>query len=321
LDRAAGSHEGEFSAVLHRRRFRSGFRLNQQFLRPAALAAVITLAACSASQTAGSPGSLVPSTQTRHVQDTLGGIPLTVRMYDAPLPQSGDAHVYLAIAGMDVVAGGIAQHLVSYESARTIDLLTLKQTALVLTGTVPAGSYDTMRLLVDTTQSNVTIDGHVYPMIFTRHGPHQPSIVAIDAPVDVSGAPGQAVPIDVDFNVLESISLRGNYAYARPKLVLARSAARVIGRVVNVAGSPIQNATVVAYDRQGAIANTTVTEPDGSFVLHALKPGQYHLVVLNSYRTEGGDLVEARGATSPLGASTDITLAPADVLDLGALSD
>jgi hypothetical protein len=295
--------------------------LNQPFLRSAALAALIALAACSASGTAGSTGSVVPNTQTRHVQDTWGGIALAVSMYDAPLPKSGDAHVYLAVAGMDVVGGGVAQPLVSYGSPRMVDLLTLKHTALLLSGTVPAGSYDTIRLLVDTTQSNVTIDGRVYPMIFARHGRQQPAIVAIDAPIAVTGAPGQAVPLDVDFNVLESISLRGDYAYTRPKLVVARSAARVIGRIVNVAGAPVENATVAAYDRQGAVANTTVTEPDGSFVLHALKPGQYHIAVLNRYLTEGGDLVEARGATSAVGATTDITVAPADVLDLGALVD
>jgi hypothetical protein len=246
---------------------------------------------------------------------------MDVSLYDAPLPKSGDAHVYLAVAGVDVVAGGVAQPLVSYDSPRTIDLLTLKQTALVLSGTPPAGSYDTIRLLVDTTQSNVTIDGRVYPMIFAQHGRKQPSIVAIDAPIDVSGAPGQAVPVTVDFNVLESISLRGKYAYARPKLVVAGSAGRVLGRVVNAAGAPVEDATVAAYDRQGTLANTTVTEPDGSFVLHALKPGQYHIAVLNSHLTDGGDLVVARGATSPIGATTDITVAPADVLDLGALSD
>ncbi|MDB5093207.1 MAG: hypothetical protein JWO85_1308 [Candidatus Eremiobacteraeota bacterium] len=245
---------------------------------------------------------------------------MDVSLYDAPLPKSGDAHVYLAVAGVDVVAGGVAQPLVSYASPRTIDLLTLKRTALLLSGTPPAGSYDTIRLLVDTTQSSVTIDGRSYPMIFATHGRHQPEIVALDAPVDASGAPGQAVPVDVDFNVLESISLRGNYAYARPKLVVARSAARVLGRVVNAAGEPVENATVVAY-RQGTVANTTVTEPDGSFALHALKPGQYHIAVLNSHLTDGGDLVVARGASGPVGASTDITVAPADVLDLGALSD
>jgi hypothetical protein len=246
---------------------------------------------------------------------------LAVRLFDAPLPKSGDVHVYLAVSGIDVVGGGVAQPLVSYDSPRTVDLLTLKHTGLLLSGAVPAGSYDAIRLLVDTAQSNVTVDGRVYPMIFTRHRRHQPSVVAIDAPIDVSGSPGQSVPVDADFNVLESISLRGNYAYVRPKVVVARSAARVIGRVVNVAGVPVQSATVIAYDRQGTVANTTVTEPDGSFVLHALKAGQYHLAVRNSYVTEGGDLIEARGATSLLGANTDITVAPADDLDLGALSD
>jgi len=297
--------------------------VNQPFLRPAALVALIALAACSASHTAGSAGSVIPASAVRHVQDTLGGIPMSmnVSLYDAPLPKSGDAHVYLAVAGMDVVAGGVAQPLVSYDSPRTIDLLTLKHTALLLSGTLPAGSYDAIRLLVNATQSNVTIDGRVYPMIFAQHGRSQPSIIAIDAPINVSGVQGQAVPLDVDFNVLESISLRGNYAYAHPKLVVARSAARVIGRVVNAAGEPVENATVAAYDRQGTVANTTVTEPDGSFVLHALKPGQYHIAVLNSHLTDGGDLVVARGATSLVGSTTDITVAPADVLDLGALSD
>jgi hypothetical protein len=300
--------------------------MKQPFLRPAALAALVTLASCSASQTAGSPGSVVPSTQTRHVQDGYGTPPrmdLAVALYDAPLPAHGDAHVYLAVTGMDAVAGGSAQQLVAYASPQTVDLLTLKQTAFSLAGTLPAGSYDAIRLLVSTAGSKVVIDGRVYPIVFTKHGRagRQPAIVALDAPIAVAGAAGESISLAVDFNVLESISLRGGVAYVKPKLVVARTPARIRGRVVNGAGAPVSEATIVAYDGNGTVVNTTITEADGSFTIHALRAGAYRISVENTHVTNGGDTISAEGSTQSSGPSVDVALAAGDVLDLGTLSD
>jgi hypothetical protein len=300
--------------------------MKQSSLRPAALVAVLALAACSASQTAGSTVSVVPSTQARHVQDGYGTPPrmeLAVDIYDAPLPTHGDAHVYLAVAGMDVVAGGSAQQLVSYASPQNVDLLTLKQTAFSLSGTLPAGSYDAIRLLVRTSGSEVVVDGHVYPIVFTNRGRKvkQPAIVALDAPVAVSGAAGESISLDADFNVLESISLRGGLAYVKPKIVVSGKSARVRGRVLNDAGAPVSEATIVASDQNGTVVNTTITEADGSFTIHALGAGAYRISVQNAYVTSSGDSIAAEGSTKPTGPSVDAVLAAGDVLDLGTLSD
>ncbi|MDB5041984.1 MAG: hypothetical protein JWN27_2710 [Candidatus Eremiobacteraeota bacterium] len=300
--------------------------MKQPFLRPAALAALIGLAACSASQTAGSTGSVVPSTQTRQVQDGYGTPPrmdMSVALYDAPLPTHGDAHVYLAVAGMDVVGGGNAQQLVAYASPRNVDLLTLKQTAFSLAGTLPAGSYDAIRLLVSPAGSKVVLDGRVYPIVFNNRGRsgRQPAIVALDAPIAVAGAAGESISLDVDFNVLESISLRGGLAYVKPKLVVAGKSARMRGRVVNDAGAPVSQATIIAYDQNGTVVNTTITEADGSFTIHALRAGAYRILVANSYVTDSGDTISAEGSTKSSTPSVNVALAAGDDLDLGTLSD
>jgi hypothetical protein len=226
----------------------------------------------------------------------------SVFMYDAPLPTNGDAHVYLAVAGMDVLGGGSAQQLVTYASPQSVDLLTLKQTAFSLTGTLPAGSYDAIRLLVNTAGSKVVVDGRVYPIVFTNRGRSvkQPAIVALDAPIAVAGAAGESISLDVDFNVLESVSLRGGLAYVTP---------------------PVAQATIVAYDQSGAVANTTITEADGSFTIHALGAGAYRISVQNTYVTKSGDTIAAEGSTKAVGPSVDVALAAGDVLDLGTLSD
>jgi Carboxypeptidase regulatory-like domain/Domain of unknown function (DUF4382) len=303
----------------------------QRFLRPAALAAALGLAACSASQTSGgmsvlpsSGSSSGSSSTTRHIQDSFGhpNMSMDVNLYDAPLPLQGDVHVYLAIAGLDVVSGLTAQPLATFATPQTVDLLTLQQSAFPMSGSLPAGTYNALRLLVAPAGSSVVVNGQVYPMVFRgkAHG-HQAAIVALDSDVLVSGTPGESVSIDADFNVLESITLRGGFAYVTPKIVVADRPARLAGRVVNANGAAVSNATVVAYDQNGSAVNSSLTRDDGTFTIHAVRAGSYRIKVLNTYVTRSGDTVVAEGATSTTGPTASIVVAPSDVLDLGTLSD
>ena len=247
---------------------------------------------------------------------------MSVALYDAPLPASGDVHVNVAVVGVDAVANGSLAPLATYANPQIVDLLTLKHVAFTIEGSLPPGSYDAIRLLIDPSRSSVTANGRTYPMIFGTRGKNvSPAVVGIDAKTQISGASGDQVNVAIDFNVLESIALRGNVAYVQPKLVIAKHPARIDGHVANAAGAPVKNATVVAYDAAGNVANTTITEEDGAFTLHALAAGTYRVAVLNTYVTAAGEIVTASGATGLTGPSVDATVAPGDVLDLGTLGD
>lgn len=299
----------------------------KRFLPLGALATIIAFAGCGSAQSLPPAQPLAPNAAGRVVLDTIGGSPpLRVRLwlYDAPLPQGGNAQVNLALLGADAVSGGVASRLVSYPQPLVVDLLTLQQIPLALAGTVPAGVYDAVRLQVDPARSNVVVDGRVYPMVFqsrTMRG-RAASTVSVDAPVALSGASGAALDVSVDFNVFDSIAIHGGRAYVTPKLVAAENAAQVNGRVVDAHGGPVVDATVVASDAAGDVINTTLTKADGSFALHALAAGNYRIAVRNSYITDSGDAVVSGGATTRLGGpSVDVVLPPSSVLDVGTLID
>lgn len=246
---------------------------------------------------------------------------LLVDLFDAPLPTEGDVHVNLAIDGLDAVGALTVQPLASYATPQMVDLLTLQEQPLAISGSVPAGAYTALRLLVDASRSNVTVNGKTYPMVFPHKGRHQSAVVAIDAKMVIAGIPGSSFNVAVDFNVLESIQLRGDYAYMTPKLVSADKPGRISGRVLNAAGAPVKSATVVATDSGGAVLNTTITKGDGSFTLHAIQAGYVHIAVLNSYVTAGGEAVVASGATATTGPTDAVWVAPSDTLDIGTLAD
>lgn len=299
----------------------------KRFLPLGALATILSFTGCGGAHSLPPAQPSAPSAADRVVLDTIGGSPplrLQLRLYDAPLPEGRNAQVNLALLGADAVAGGVATRLVAYQQPQMVDLLTLQQIPLALAGTVPAGHYDAVRLLVDPTRSNVVIAGRVYPMVFEQQMWHRRGAapLSLDAAVALSGASGADLDVSVDFNVFDSVAIRGGRAYVRPKLVAAENAAQVNGRVVDSHGVPVDDATIVASDASGRVINTTLTAADGSFTLHALSAGSYRIVVRNSYLTDSGDAVVASGATARLGGpSVDVVLPPSGVLDVGTLID
>ena len=325
LGLSGGLAFGEFSAVSDRRRFRSGSHV-KRFQSFGALAILVSLVACSAPHSSVTGGAaLIPASGGRHIQDTLGGSPpmsMDAQMYDAPLLHDGAVHVNIALLGAWAVSAGIERPLVTYPGANTVDLTALQQTPLSLRGNVQAGHYDAIRLVVDPTRSNVVLGGRTYPMIFAENRPHsdRSAVVEIDANVALDGAPGELVHVAVDFNVLESVAIRGGYAYVRPKLVAADRPADLAGTVRNKDGRAVTEATVVALEN-GAVVNTTLTGSDGTFRLHALHAGHYTIEVRNKYVTESGERVVATGATSAVGPSTTLFLAASEVIDIGTLTD
>ncbi|MBV8750336.1 MAG: DUF4382 domain-containing protein [Candidatus Eremiobacteraeota bacterium] len=290
----------------------------------ATLAALLALAACGAPHTST---SVLPSNtqlaELRRPQDTLGGAPtfdVDVQIYDAPLANA--AHVNLAVAGVEAVSGSTAHPIATYATPQVVDLLALQHQAMAIAGTLPVGNYHAIRLVVDTSHSNVVgTDGTVYPMHFGRWSRWNPAFVSLDASAHVNGTAGASVSLTLDFNVLESISLNGGVAYVDPKLIIARGAANVSGKIVNAAGAPVAFATVTASDADGDLMNVTITGPDGTFALHALAAGSYTIAVANSSTTPFGETIEAIGNDKGAAPSVHLDLAPGDHIDLGTLID
>ena len=111
---------------------------------------------------------------------------------------------------------------------------------------------------------------------------------------------GPAANIMADFNAMESLNQNSaGQIVAQPTLfaVASANAGEVQGQVLNSSGQPVQNAVVVALyataNGNQRAANTTNTDANGNFDLHAINAGSYQLVIYNTYTTASGQTITA----------------------------
>ncbi len=81
------------------------------------------------------------------------------------------------------------------------------------------------------------------------------------------------------------------------------------------------SATIEAVGSGGGVVNVTASAVNGGFVLHALPPGNYTIVVLNSYTTPGGDVLTASGNDPNAAPTAPAPLSAGAVLNVGKLAD
>jgi hypothetical protein len=306
------------------------------------LGVLLALSACGAPHGASSalPGKTGITTQThvrhlksdRHTQDLLGGPPgfrLDLLLFDAPLigASAANAQFNAGILGVDAIDSiGNSWQLIANNSPQVVNLLALQNTSFNLgNGTLPAGTYPAVQLLLDPATTSVTFDGHTYPVIFTD--PNHPwwdptqKIEAVTVPLKVTGADGEAIGATLDFNVFESANLVDGVVYLIPTVAGGIGSPTINGTVANLAGQPVSNATIVATDESGTVANTTVSAADGSFHLRGINPGGYTVTVLNTFTTKSGVTVTATGADEGAAPSTYVVVGPNSQVSLGTLRD
>ncbi len=145
----------------------------------------------------------------------------------------------------------------------------------------------------------------------------------------VGGTPADSIL--ADFNAMESLNQNSaGQIVAQPALysVAASNAGEVQGQVLNANGQPVQNAVVVALiagaDGTAHVGNTTNTDANGNFDLHAINAGSYQLVIYNNYTTASGQTITASGADASMGASFQgpaLTVPAGQITQAGTLND
>jgi len=291
-------------------------------LRVTLITLLFTLSACGGSQGTGSNGltPVVPRSIT--TKDTLGGIPMSsisILLTDAP-PRIGNltpSAVNIGIDSVAVISNGVVTTLASYPTPYVVNVMAAQtDPSSIGIGDVFNGAYQKLRFVVDVQSSGVVANGITYPLDFltdtrtqstagagktTQTTSVSPGTVAmtVTAPFTVGGDP--AKDVIADFNALESIAQRDDGSLvARPTLfaVPTELAGKIAGTVLGVSGAPVSGATIVALDKHGRVANTVDTDTDGTFTIHTIKAGTYHIVVFNNYTTASGQQLSASGQTS-----------------------
>lgn len=305
------------------------------------LATLIALTACSSHDTSPALPGAAPG---RTTLDVLGGAPPRhgrLDLFDAPLVASSTSSwsgsfstvttssfsVVLHVLAVSLLSGSTETPWISLSTPQDVNLLALQSTAAEFSGTMPGGSYDGVRIIVDLSRSYYGIGSLKIPMQFpwqrTRTG-SAPSVINIDAAVPAfttqSGDTSTDLALALDFNVFESLAQTSSTAVMTPKLVGGVNAAAITGTVLNKAGRAVSNATIVVVDADGRTVNTTVTNGTGAYRLNGIVPGSYTLQVLNTYTSSSGTVAAASGNDVGAAPAASVTIKGSNV-QLNALRD
>ena len=273
------------------------------------LVAAALLSACSGG---GGGGTTVPS-------GTSGSATMSAALMDGPFRTSNGTvtAVNIAIAKVEAVgSGGGITTIATFSPSQQINLLNYQTAPLVLgTGSIPAGQYQQIRFVLDTSNANntsVVVNGTTYPLTIpsattgggfggatSTDAGDGAGTSGIKVNVSLNAQAGQTYGYVIDFNAAESIISAGASGKWMMKPVLVATAqatsGAISGTVKNNAGLPVTNAEVLA-EQNGTPVNSGVTDANGNFQINALPAGTYTLVVENTWTSQGGVAETATGA-------------------------
>jgi hypothetical protein len=287
----------------------------------------------------------------KHTNDTIGGLPgllggvLALLLGDAQ-PVLGNMNVQsinLGIDAVNVVYQGQVTTIATYSTPYVTNVMANGgDPSSIAVSASYSGNYDHIQFVVDTATSNVTdASGNTYPIQFQLAQSSQSTVGAGNGSSTTGNSAtvtmtvgGQftyggvsAAAILADFNAMESLNQNSaGQIVAQPTLyaVNAASAGEIQGQVLNASGQAVQNAVVVALNGRGHVANTTNTDVNGNFDLHAINAGSYQLVIYNNYTTASGQTITASGADASMGASfqgPSLTAPAGQITQAGTLND
>jgi hypothetical protein len=256
---------------------------------------------------------------------------LSAALMDGPFRTSGGTvtAVNIAVSKVEAVGSGGVQTIATFSPAQQINLLNYQTSALQLgSAQIPAGTYQQIRFVLDTSQANntsVTVNGTTYPLSIpsaaapggfgnatsTDNGDGA-GTSGVKVNVSLNAQAGQSDGFLIDFNAAESIVETGNGNWMMKPVLVATAqalAGSISGTVKNNAGTAVANAQVVAQ-QNGTTVNSGVTDANGNFQINALPAGSYTLVVNNTWTNQAGQSEAATGAdgTAAVTDSTPVTV-------------
>jgi hypothetical protein len=210
-----------------------------------------------------------------------GTATLTVALTDAPSDDFESATIY--ISQVTVKGSGVSDEdqIISSTKA-SYDLLTLQGGVTATLGSVqvPTGSYNQVRLLVDSARvvlktGHTFADGSNTAKLTVPSGSETGLKVNFSPPIEVTS--GETVLL-VDFDVNQSFVFQGprdhpNSVSFKPVLhaTALDVAASISGHVTPVAA----HATVYAIAGTDTVQTAFADSDDGAYTLHSLAPGTY----------------------------------------------
>lgn len=186
------------------------------YLRLPLIAAVVFIGGCNSGGGSASTGS---GTMSLAVADT---------------PVDGATHVNVTFAGVELHGTSGTTTDINFPTPKTIDLLTTSSgnAATLLSGqSIPAGDYQWIRLMVDTSQSTITLNsGGVYPLTIPSGSASGLKLVS-----GFTVAAGNQADFTIDFDLRKAITLANGTYSLTPALRLLNS--QQVGQIAGSAPS------------------------------------------------------------------------------------
>jgi len=227
---------------------------------------------------------------------------LTVRLTDAPFPFSQVADVNVYVVRVDARQTTSTDQEAADESSEgwvpvatpnaLINLLDLGSGKTVNLGatTLPTGTYNSFRLILDTDQSSITLKDGTKPPIFFPSAGHSGIKVILDQPISLTE---NGSVTTLDFDIGRSFVMRGNNPANgfNFKPVIHAIAQDITGSVTGtvransatgpgVAGATVEVLTagsLLTDNDPTHVVRTATTDADGNFRIAFLLPGTYVL--------------------------------------------
>jgi len=226
---------------------------------------------------------------------------LTVQLTDKPFPFSEVKRVDMFVVRIDgkIAETGDAEAentsemsgwttLVSPNALINLLDLTNGKTANLGVATLPAGTYRSFRMVIDTDKSSITLNDDTKPDVKWPGAGNNGIKIKLDEPVVVSGASN----LLIDFDVGRSFVMRGNSISQNGllfKRVLRATSQQSTGSVsgsvraetaagAGVAGATVEvlkDGTTLTDTNDNNVVRTGVTDASGNFTLAFLPPGTY----------------------------------------------
>jgi hypothetical protein len=254
-----------------------------------ALAGGALLSACSSDTTGSGAGKV------------------TVRMTDAPFPFSEVSSVDVFVVRVDARTSSVSEAQTANADDNSgwttiatpnalIDLMQLNggQVTTLGTASLPNGTYNGFRLIIDPSQSSVTLTDNSHPDVVWPSASHTGVKINLASPLTVS-SDSSVLLIDFDIGssfVMRGNDIRNNGLLFKPVIHAAEItdvSATIHGSVVqdSPTGAALEGATVELLtdgstidDTESAdIVRSTVTDASGNYTFDFLVPGSYEIRV------------------------------------------
>lgn len=226
---------------------------------------------------------------------------VNVQLTDAPFPFAEVKRVDVFVVRIDGKTAEVDDTEVDNESEMSswqtlvspntsINLLDLTngKTANLGVATLPAGTYRSFRLIIDTDKSSITLDDGTKPDVKWPGAGKHGIRIQLDQPVVISGTQNLLIDFDLGRSfVMRGNSIKNNGLLFKPSIraVSQQSTGSLAGSVhadsptgTAIAGATIEvlkNGTSLGDTDSDNIVRSGMTDASGNFLLSFLKPGTY----------------------------------------------